>query len=129
MSSDSRDRRVDDYLRGLPGAMPPADLGERILARHASRRRLRRLLPLAAAATLLAGFLAWRAQTPAAPPVLVVDPPAALLDLRSVDRRLQAAYLAGAGETELDRLWNAREQAVAELRGGGHGSGRRQVRL
>lgn len=129
MSRSPRDERVDRYLQGLPGQLPPAGLGERIIDRHLGRRRLRRWLPLAAAACLLTSVLAWQLGTPSGPGPRSALPSAALNDVRSVDRRLQAAYLAGAGEAELAPLWRARQRALAELQHSGEPSQRRQVRL
>ena len=127
-----RDEAVDRYLRRLPGAMPPAGLGDRIVDLHLARRARRRWIPLAAAASVLLALLVWQ-QTGRAPgtgslaPELAESP--ALIDLRSVDRRLQAAYLAGASEAELAGLWQARREALAELESGPTARERRQVRL
>lgn len=130
MSREPRDARVDRYLRGLPTDMPPAGLGQRIIDQHLSRRRLRRWAPLAAAASILLALLVWRAQGPAEPPPISASrPPAALIDLRSLDRQLQDAYLAGADGDELARLWQARDRAMAELQAPSEPSLRRQVRL
>lgn len=130
---DPRQREVDRYLRSLPGALPPAELGARIVNRHLARRARRRWLPLAAAASLLLALVAWQQlSVPPAPPVapvLAAGDSSALIDLRAVDRRLQSAYLAGASEAELASLWLARNQALAELESGGGQRERRQVRL
>lgn len=129
---DPRDERVDRYLRQLPGAMPPAGLGDRIVDLHLARRARRRWIPLAAAASLLLAVLAWqqlfRSAAPTDEPPALADSPA-LVDLRSVDRRLQAAYLAGASDAELASLWQARRAALAELESGPAARERRQVRL
>jgi hypothetical protein len=123
---------VDRYLRRLPQAMPPAGLGDHIVDLHLARRARRRWIPLATAASLLLAVLVWQ-QTERGPepgsaaPVLAKSP--ALIDLRSVDRRLQAAYLAGASEAELAGLWRARRVALAELESGLPTRERRQVRL
>ena len=129
---DPRDEQVDRYLHSLPGAVPPAALGQRIVDRHLARRARRRWIPLAAAASLGLAFLAW--QQIATPPLsetprLAPAHSPALIDLRAVDRRLQAAYLAGASEAELADLWQARRQALAELESGPGQRERRQVRL
>jgi hypothetical protein len=129
---DPRSEQVDRYLQRLPGAMPPAGLGERIVDLHLARRARRRWVPLAAAASLLAAVLLWQlgAQDPAPSakgPLLAHSP--GLVDVRSVDRRLQAAYLAGASEDELAELWRARRLALAQLESAPPAVERRQVRL
>lgn len=126
------DEAVDRYLRRLPDAMPPAGLGDRIVDLHLARRARRRWIPLAAAASLLLAVLIWQQagrapELDAAAPALAESP--ALVDVRSVDRRLQAAYLAGASEAELASLWQARRAALAELESGPSTRERRQVRL
>lgn len=130
MSRDPHEESVDRYLRGLPQQLPPPGLGEQIIDRHLARRRLRRWLPVAAAASLLLSLLVWQAGVgPESPTLAVSRPPAALIDVRSLDRRLQDAYLAGADKDELARLWQARDEAVAELEAPSVPPLRRQVRL
>ncbi len=130
MSRDPGEESVDRYLRGLPQQLPPPGLGEQIIDRHLARRRLRRWLPVAAAASLLLSLLVWQIGISPAPPADSASPPsAALIDVRSLDRQLQAAYLAGADKDELARLWQARDQAVAELEAPSGPPLRRQVRL
>ena len=129
---DPRSEQVDRYLRRLPGAMPPAGLGDRIVDLHLARRARRRWVPLAAAASLLAAVLLWQlaaqGPTPTAESPLLAHSQA-LVDVRSVDRRLQAAYLAGASEDELAELWRARRLALAQLESAPAAGERRQVRL
>ena len=114
----SDQRKLDDYLRRLPAATPPAGLGQRIVDRHLRRRRLRRLLAPAMAAGLLLGVLALRPGAPDPPTeqaVATAGSSAALIDLRSADRRLQAAYLHGADEAQKAALWQARAAALARV--------------
>lgn len=129
--ADPRDARVDRYLRDLPGALPPAGLGDRIVDRHLARRARRNGLPLAAAC-LLAAVLLW--QQVGQNPVPTGEAPRrveaqALVEVRSVDRRLQAAFRGGASADELDALWRARREALAQLEAAPAAGERRQVRL
>lgn len=107
-----RDERIDRYLAQLPSELPDAELGERVVARHLRRRRLRRRwAPLAAAATAILWLALAQGPIPTAGnDEARVDP--ALIEVRSVDRRLQAAYLAGADSAELAALWRQRERAA-----------------
>jgi hypothetical protein len=111
-AKSGRDQRVDRYLAQLPVELPAAGLGERVVALHLRRRRLRRACaPLAVAAGLILWLaLAQRPMPPADVAAERVDP--ALIEVRSADRRLQAAYLAGADASELDALWRQRERAA-----------------
>lgn len=107
-----RDERLDRYLARLPVELPEAGLGERVVAQHLRRRRLRRAWASLAAA---ACFTLWLAvaqgpMPPADPAAARVDP--TLIEVRSADRRLQAAYLAGADAAELEVLWRQRERAA-----------------
>ena len=128
----SEQPRLDDYLRRLPTATPPAGLGTRIVDRHLRRRRLRRLLAPALAAGLLLGVLALRPGTPdpaTEHTVASAASRAALVDLRSADRRLQAAYLHGADEGQKAALWQARAAALARVEQPAPAATTRQVRL
>lgn len=128
----SEQRNLDDHLRRLPTAAPPAGLGQRIVDRHLRRRRMRRLLAPALAAGMLLGVLALR---PGAPDpatehtVATAASRAALVDLRSTDRRLQAAYLHGADEAQKAALWQARAAALARVEQPAPATTTRQVRL
>lgn len=107
-AGDPREEALERYLAQLPSAHPDAGVGDAVIARHLRRRRLRRVLPpVAAAATLLlwVGMHGPDPVTPAAP-VLAIDPDVA--EMRSIDRRLQAAYLEGATADELAALWAER---------------------
>ena len=109
---NERDARIDRYLSQLPVDLPDADLGERVVARHLRRRRLRRAwvpLAAAAAATLWLAFASGPMPT-SGDAQARVDP--ALIEVRSADRRLQAAYLSGADSAELAALWRQRERAA-----------------
>jgi hypothetical protein len=106
--------RVERYLARLPGALPDAELGSRVVDRHLRRRRRRRLAaPLVAAAALALFFLLPALRVPSTPVGPVgANPDPVLLEIRSADRRLQAAYVAGAGPAELDALWRVRAAAA-----------------
>lgn len=128
----SEQRKLDDYLHRLPTATPPAGLGARIVDRHLRRRRLRRLLAPAVAAGLLLGVLALRpgAPDPATEHIVATAASrAALIDLRSADRRLQSAYLYGADEAQKAALWQARAAALARVELPPPAATTRQVRL
>jgi hypothetical protein len=77
---------------------------------------LRRLLPPALAAGLLLAVLALPPEPLRSPEQgVAASAGSALADLRSADRRLQAAYLRGAGEAEKAALWQARAAALARI--------------
>lgn len=107
-----RDARIDRYLAQLPAGLPDADLGERVVERHLRRRRLRHAWPplAAAAVATLWLVLAQGPLTTSSENQVSVDP--AWIEVRSTDRRLQAAYLAGAEPAELAALWRQRERAA-----------------
>jgi hypothetical protein len=119
----SDDLQLKRYLRGLPLAEPPAELGARILARHSQRRWRRRwVVPLAIAASLaLAALLPITLQRPSAPeaPVTsVTADPLVLAEIRALDRRLQSSYLLAGDSSLRDALWQARRQTEARLKSG-----------
>lgn len=113
---------VQRYLRDLPRAMPDAGLGQAIVQRHLRRRRWRQRAPwLAAAAAVLTAVL-WQPQrsepsllTPLAPPMAAAAVDPAWVDIRALDRRLQAAYSDGADSQSVELLWQQRQQAVLRL--------------
>lgn len=116
--------QVMRYLKGLPQAEPPAQLGQRILARHAQRRWRRRwIAPMAAAAALalaalLPGWLPPSSESGQQPHSQLQPDPVLVAELRALDRRLQSTYLVAGSNPARDALWQAREQAEARLKSG-----------
>jgi hypothetical protein len=95
------------YLRRLPEPVPPPVLGPRIVARARARRRWRRVAPplaLAAAAAVLM-LVPLRTELPEAVPR--APEAEVLVELRALDRQLQAAYAADA-QARIEALWVAR---------------------
>lgn len=116
MSPD--DPRVERYLHGLPREAPDPALESQVLARHLRRRRWRKAMPVALAATLMVGLVSWQAMQHVTAPRSRGAPElssAALAEVRAVDRALQEGYLVGMSQAELDRLWQRRAWAAEEL--------------
>lgn len=117
MSVDDPDDPVDAYLQRLPSAQPEARLRSEILDRHLQRRwRRLHLPPLAVAAVLAVCVIglprshAPRVDPAPAGPNVLATTDSGWVELRSIDRRLQQAYLkGGAADAELDRLWTRRD--------------------
>lgn len=115
MSAD--DPRIERYLRGLPKEAPDAGLAARVIEGHLRRRRLRRAA-LALAASVTLGAMSWQMlwPTPEAPAEAISPSPnPAWVEVRALDRQLQAGYLAGVSEDELSRLWHRRKEAMTGL--------------
>ena len=131
MSAPQRPDPIERYLQRLPEALPRAGTGDAIVERHLRRRRLRRWAPPLAAAAAIVMLLLYlpRVSTPPPPAVQAAAQNPALAEVRSVDRRLQAAYLTAGSEAELDALWQQRRQAVARLEAAEAGSVRLEIRL
>lgn len=113
--SDPREEPLGRYLASLPGATPRSGHGADVIERHLRRRRLRRALPLAMAAGVLLALLVARAPlsgdpVPAARSGGATD--SAWVEVRALDRRLQAAYIEGVSDARLDHLWQRRESAL-----------------
>lgn len=117
MSGD--DPRIERYLRGLPREAPDPALEAQVIQRHLRRRRMRRVLPVALAASLVAGFLSWQGLHPVGEgPAQIAAPPRpapALAEIRALDRQLQEGYLAGMSEPELAHLWQQRQVAMRAI--------------
>lgn len=112
------DPLLQRYLHGLPPAEPEADLRARVLQANARRRARRRwALPLAMAAAGALVMVAWTGLAPPEPTAAAPDAVASA-ELRALDRRLQAAYLAPAAEAERELLWQARGVAESHLASG-----------
>jgi hypothetical protein len=111
------DDRIERYLRALPKGQPDAGLAVRVIEGHLRRRRLRRNA-LALAASMTLGVLSWQwfQPVPEAPVATSTPSPIpAWVEIRALDRQLQAGYLAGAPEAELSRLWQRREAALSGM--------------
>ncbi|HET6603116.1 MAG TPA: hypothetical protein VFG21_02725 [Xanthomonadaceae bacterium] len=137
MNSNRNPDRVHDYLQRLPAASPPPALRLRVLAavaaaggrRHRPWRQWRWPLGLAAAAAVAAMAVGLLRQMPvalapesalarsqaletrllAAP---AADDPLVAAGIGALDADLAAAYRRGAGQGELDALWEARARAL-----------------
>ena len=115
MSAD--DNRIERYLHGLPKVEPDAGLAAQVIESHLRRRRLRRGA-LAMAASVVLGAMGWQIlrPLPEVPSVAIASPPnSAWVEIRALDRQLQAGYLADMSEAELSRLWQRRKQAVIRI--------------
>jgi hypothetical protein len=123
VSGDDSNNPVDAYLRRLPSELPDAGLRSEILHRHLQRRWCRvHLPPLAAAAVLAVCAIGLpRSNAPGvdpapAGPIVLATTDSGWVELRSIDRRLQQAYLkGGTADAELDRLWSRRDLAQRQL--------------
>lgn len=134
MTGNDPNNPVDKYLRQLPSEHPDAALGNAILDRHLQRRWRRLHVPPLAAAALLAVCIISlpHRETPVAGPAPAAAPSLApagsgWVELRSIDRRLQQAYLSGGtAAAEIDQLWSRRELARHQLE---HAGDIRRVQL
>lgn len=118
MNQRERDNdRVDAYLARLPTALPDPGHVESVLDLHLRRRRWRTRLPPALAAAAVMAWLAWGPLRTVEVSAPGPDPSntAAWAELRSADRRLQAAYRVGANEGRLARLWETRRDAAEQV--------------
>ncbi len=113
------DPRLARYLQALPGALPPPSLGDRVLARHRRRGRRRltaQLAALAASLSLLVAIPGGIGRIDPEPALTAVAPdPAALGEVRALDRQLQAGYARGVDPAKLDTLWLARDAALQRI--------------
>lgn len=115
-------QNLERYLRGLPQADPSPQLRQRVLqavARRRARRRWSVPLALAASAALFALVgpgLVPRGKDPG--PAKVSSGSFLDTEMRALDRRLQAAYLAPLDEAEREVLWQARSAAESRLASG-----------
>lgn len=117
---------LQGQLRGLPSPpAPPAGLWRRVDRSLVRRRRVRRTaaaLGLAAALAMLAVLPGLQQPAPATAPNLVQpaavapDLLAALhVELRDIDRQLEAAYLGGDERERIARLWQLRQRIEQRL--------------
>jgi len=118
------DDLLQEHLRQLPDAPLPADLWQRV---NGARGRMRqRRIGIAATTLALATVAALSPlmrspapdASPAAQPVVatVPAPPAAAavdVELRAIDRALQAGYARNATDDELEALWAQRRRLLA----------------
>lgn len=122
----ARDFDLDAYCAGLPEpTLPEALQGEVVLAYRRRRARRRAIVAsVAVAAFAVVGLGSLRLLPPGKAPspatsaasmAAAVPRPAQATALRDIDRRLQAAYDAGASDTEVEALWAQR--AVLAARG------------
>ena len=122
--NEPRPDPVQRYLRQLPRALPDAALGDAIVQRHLARRRLRRGSSLLAVAAMAAWVLVWPLfrQAPAPEHGAVrtvhdrVSP--AWVEIRALDRQLQAAYSTGADADAVAQLWTQRAAMEQRLQAG-----------
>jgi len=128
---DDRDTEgVGRYLQALPSAVPRAGVADLVIERHLRRRRLRRWAPLAlAAGVLLAASLEGLVSTAHMPPhpAVTAKPSDSWMEVRALDRQLQAAYVEGGSSVRLEQLWRQREAAMRQI--GDVGPHVRRVRL
>lgn len=118
------DKLLQEHLRQLPDAPLPADLWQRV---NGARGRMRRRRIGLAATTLAVATVAalsplmWSsapdtsrtarpvvATAPATPAPAIVD-----VELRAIDRALQAGYARNATDDELEPLWAQRQRLLA----------------
>lgn len=118
------DDLLQDHLRQLPDAPLPAGLWQRV---NGARGRMRRRRIGIAATTLAVAAVAalsplMRSPAPDAPraarPMVATAPatqvPAAVeVELRAIDRALQAGYARNAPDDELEPLWAQRQRLLA----------------
>lgn len=113
---------VQRYLRALPSASPDVALGEAIVQRHLNRRRWRRHATTFAVAAMLALALLSPLIPPAmerhAAPAAQNRPGPAWVEIRALDRQLQAAYSSGADADALAQLWTRRAVMTKRLQDG-----------
>lgn len=105
---------VDGYLARLPTALPDPEHADTVVGLHLRRRRWRQRLPPALAAAAVLAWLAWGPLTSTDTSMHgeVASHSSAWVELRSADRRLQAAYLVGADDDRLAALWKSRQDAA-----------------
>jgi hypothetical protein len=118
------DKLLQEHLRQLPDAPLPADLWQRV--NGARGRMRRRRIGLAATTLAVAAVVAlsplMRSPAPdasrAAQPMVATgpvtpDPAAVEVELRAIDRALQAGYARNATDDELEPLWAQRQRLLA----------------